>query len=176
MAYKAHRHLLQHCGYDVDEAEIARAIGHTTTYNTVIGNSYTASMYVGLAALLDNADDLTDQAIGFLSYGSGSVAEFFGGTVVPGYRAPRSGPSSPRTETRSRTPTPWSRSGWRRRCATWGNSTAGSGRTRTSGNPMPSRCPMASSRRRTIPSARCSRTSTGATSSRVTVSTSESSA
>jgi len=87
MAYKAHRHLLQHCGYDVDEAEIARAIGHTTTYNTVIGNSYTASMYVGLAALLDNADDLTDQAIGFLSYGSGSVAEFFGGTVVPGYRA-----------------------------------------------------------------------------------------
>jgi hydroxymethylglutaryl-CoA synthase len=86
MARKAHRHLLDHCGYDLDEAEVNRAVGHTTTYNTVIGNSYTASMYLGLASLLDNADDLTDQAIGFLSYGSGSVAEFFAGTVVPGYR------------------------------------------------------------------------------------------
>jgi hydroxymethylglutaryl-CoA synthase len=87
MAYKAHRHLLHHCGHDVDEAEVTRAIEHTTTYNAVIGNSYTASMYLALAALLDNADDLTDQAIGFLSYGSGSVAEFFAGTVVPGYRS-----------------------------------------------------------------------------------------
>lgn len=86
MAYKAHRHLLQHCGQDFDEAEINRAIGRTTAYNAVIGNSYTASMYVGLAALLDSADDLTGQAIGFLSYGSGSVAEFFAGTVEPGYR------------------------------------------------------------------------------------------
>ncbi|WP_037681377.1 hydroxymethylglutaryl-CoA synthase [Streptomyces griseus] len=93
MAYKAHRHLLQNCGHEIDEARIARAIGLTTTYNAEIGNSYTASVYLGLAALLDNADDLTDQAIGFLSYGSGSVAEFFGGTVVPGYRARlRSGP------------------------------------------------------------------------------------
>jgi hydroxymethylglutaryl-CoA synthase len=87
MAHKAHRHLLQHCERDVDEAEVDRAIGHTTTYNTVIGNSYAASMYVGLASLLDNADDLTDRTIGFLSYGSGSVAEFFAGTVVPGYRS-----------------------------------------------------------------------------------------
>lgn len=87
MAHKAHRHLLHHCGHDVDDAEVTRGIRHTTTYNAVIGNSYTASMYLGLASLLDNADDLTDQAIGFLSYGSGSVAEFFGGTVVPGYRS-----------------------------------------------------------------------------------------
>jgi len=87
MAYKAHRHLLQYGGHDVEEAGINRAIGHTTAYNAVIGNSYTASMYAGLAALLDNADDLTDQPIGFLSYGSGSVAEFFAGTVVPGYRS-----------------------------------------------------------------------------------------
>ncbi|PJE95973.1 hydroxymethylglutaryl-CoA synthase [Streptomyces carminius] len=87
MAYKAHRQLLQHCGHAAAEAEITRAIGHTTAYNAEIGNSYTASMYVGLAALLDHADDLTGQAIGFLSYGSGSVAEFFAGTVVPGYRA-----------------------------------------------------------------------------------------
>lgn len=87
MAHKAHRHLLKHCGQAADESEIGRAVGHTTAYNTEIGNSYTASMYVGLASLLDHADDLTGRTIGFLSYGSGSVAEFFAGTVVPGYRS-----------------------------------------------------------------------------------------
>ncbi|MFD6260878.1 hydroxymethylglutaryl-CoA synthase [Micromonospora chalcea] len=87
MADKAHRHLLNYCGRDVDDALVAGAIGHTTAYNAEIGNSYTASMYLGLAALLDTADDLTGRTVGFLSYGSGSVAEFFAGTVVPGYRA-----------------------------------------------------------------------------------------
>ena len=87
MAYKAHRHLLQSIGHDADQSEIDHVIGGTTAYNTVVGNSYTASMYLGLAALLDETDDLTGQAIGFLSYGSGSVAEFFAGTVVPGYRS-----------------------------------------------------------------------------------------
>nr|AEW22935.1 WT5.6c [Streptomyces sp. WT5] len=86
MAFKAHRHLLNYCGYDTDQDAIAAAIGLSTAYNRVIGNSYTASVYLGLAALLDQADDLTGRQIGFLSYGSGSVAEFFAGTVVPGYR------------------------------------------------------------------------------------------
>ncbi|MEV7347036.1 hydroxymethylglutaryl-CoA synthase [Streptomyces sp. NPDC093544] len=86
MAYKAHRHLLNYCGYDTDTGDITRAVGQTTAYNTVIGNSYTASVYLGLAALLDQADDLTGRPVAFLSYGSGSVAEFFAGTVVAGYR------------------------------------------------------------------------------------------
>nr|BAB07795.2 3-hydroxy-3-methylglutaryl CoA synthase [Streptomyces sp. CL190] len=86
MAYKAHRHLLNFNGYDTDKDAIEGALGQTTAYNNVIGNSYTASVYLGLAALLDQADDLTGRSIGFLSYGSGSVAEFFSGTVVAGYR------------------------------------------------------------------------------------------
>jgi len=86
MAFKAHRHLLNYCGQDTDKDAIAQAIGLTTAYNTVVGNSYTASVYLGLSALLDQSDDLTGKSIGFLSYGSGSVAEFFAGTVVAGYR------------------------------------------------------------------------------------------
>ncbi|KFG71556.1 hydroxymethylglutaryl-CoA synthase [Streptomyces mutabilis] len=86
MAHKAHRHLLNTCGQDTDEAGINRAVGRTTAYNAVIGNSYTASVYLGLAALLDQADDLSGRSVGLLSYGSGSVAEFFAGRVVPGYR------------------------------------------------------------------------------------------
>ncbi|MEV0171117.1 hydroxymethylglutaryl-CoA synthase [Streptomyces sp. NPDC050803] len=87
MAYKAHRHLLHCCGENTDDAVIDRVLSRTTAYNSVVGNSYTASVYLALAALLDDAEDLTGQAVGFLSYGSGSVAEFFAGTVVPGYRA-----------------------------------------------------------------------------------------
>ena len=56
MAYKAHRHLLHYCGQEVDEAEVTRAIRHTTAYNAVIGNSYTASMYLALATLLDDGE------------------------------------------------------------------------------------------------------------------------
>ncbi|GAA2346982.1 hydroxymethylglutaryl-CoA synthase [Streptomyces kunmingensis] len=87
MATKAHRHMLNYCGLDTDDAAVAAATGPTTAYNRVIGNSYTASVYLGLAALLDGADDLTGRPIGFLSYGSGSVAEFFAGVPVAGYRA-----------------------------------------------------------------------------------------
>ncbi|MGV9310715.1 hydroxymethylglutaryl-CoA synthase [Streptomyces sp. NPDC003691] len=87
MAHKAHRHLLRSHGQESGEDLIDRAVGRTTAYNEEIGNSYTASMYIGLAALLDSAGDLAGRAVGFLSYGSGSVAEFFAGTVVPGYRS-----------------------------------------------------------------------------------------
>ena len=86
MAYKAHRHLLNYCGYDTAKEAVEAAVGQTTAYNAVVGNSYTASVYLGLAALLDQAEDLSGRPVGFLSYGSGSVAEFFAGTVSPGYR------------------------------------------------------------------------------------------
>ncbi|MGW5451516.1 hydroxymethylglutaryl-CoA synthase [Nocardia sp. NPDC003979] len=87
MAYKAHRHLLESQGHTADAADLEAAIGATTTYNRTVGNSYTASLYLGLASLLDHADDLTGKALAMISYGSGSVAEFFSGTVQPGYRA-----------------------------------------------------------------------------------------
>ncbi|EMD23679.1 hydroxymethylglutaryl-CoA synthase [Amycolatopsis azurea] len=86
MAHKAHRHLLSYCGQPSDRRNSAEAVGRTTAYNAVIGNSYTASMYLGLASLLDSTDDIMDQTVGFLSYGSGSVAEFFTGVVAADYR------------------------------------------------------------------------------------------
>ncbi|KAB2346915.1 hydroxymethylglutaryl-CoA synthase [Actinomadura rudentiformis] len=102
MAYKAHRHLLEHAGTPgpdgdsrtttdasdsaTDAADLDAALAATTHYNRAIGNSYTASAYLALASLLDHRKDLADQPIAVISYGSGAVAEFFGGTVVPGYR------------------------------------------------------------------------------------------
>lgn len=87
MAHKAHRHLAQQEGQARSAAETAEFLSETMHYNRLIGNSYTASVYVGLASLLETHDgDLTAARVGLASYGSGSVAEFFGGTVQPGYR------------------------------------------------------------------------------------------
>ncbi|AXN45153.1 hydroxymethylglutaryl-CoA synthase [Mycobacterium marinum] len=86
MAYKAHKQLAAEAGEDASDAAVQAAVGNTVEYNRRIGNSYTASLYLALAALLDQADDLSDQPIAMLSYGSGCVAELFAGTVTPGYQ------------------------------------------------------------------------------------------
>ena len=86
MAVKAHARLRRHVGAP-DDAEAATAqIADTLPYNRLVGNSYTASIYIGLLSLLERRDDLAGRRIGFFSYGSGCVAEFFGGVVGEGYR------------------------------------------------------------------------------------------
>ncbi|MFF0635737.1 hydroxymethylglutaryl-CoA synthase [Nocardia sp. NPDC004151] len=86
MAYKAHARLLEIHGIDAHMARLDADLAHTTSYNRLIGNSYTASLYVALLSLLDHAEDLSGRSVGMLSYGSGCVAEFFGLSMVPGYR------------------------------------------------------------------------------------------
>ena len=83
MAEKAHRKLAEHTGVELGLDTFLPS----TRYNRRIGNSYTASLYVALAAVLDSDDDLTGSRIGLFSYGSGAVGEFFTGVVRPGYRA-----------------------------------------------------------------------------------------
>lgn len=86
MAYKAHRHLLESQGVAATREGLAEKIAPTTHYNRVIGNSYTASLYLALVSLLDHGGDLTGKPVAMLSYGSGAVAEFFSAVPVPGYR------------------------------------------------------------------------------------------
>lgn len=55
-------------------------------YNEIIGNSYTASLYINLCSLLDRHEaNLDNQRVGLFSYGSGFVAEFFSGMIQKGY-------------------------------------------------------------------------------------------
>jgi hydroxymethylglutaryl-CoA synthase len=76
MARKANNQLFKH-----------KSIDETLIYNSVIGNSCSASLFICFASLLDNAkNDLAGKRIGFFSYGSGSVAEFFSGIVVADYK------------------------------------------------------------------------------------------
>jgi len=58
--------------------------------SAIIGNLYTASMYMGLRSLLEiefkKGTDLDGKRIGFGSYGSGSSAMVFSGMVQPEYK------------------------------------------------------------------------------------------
>lgn len=86
MAEKAHERLARASGVDRSPAQLMEQIADTLRYNRITGNSYAASLYVGLSSLLDHASDLGGQRIGCYSYGSGCVAEFFSGVVQPGYQ------------------------------------------------------------------------------------------
>ncbi|MBE6447664.1 MAG: hydroxymethylglutaryl-CoA synthase [Alphaproteobacteria bacterium] len=62
-------------------------VDDTIIYNSIIGNSCSASLYISLISLLDNCpSDLTGKRVGMFSYGSGSVAEFFSGRIAENYR------------------------------------------------------------------------------------------
>lgn len=85
MGEKAHLHLLEL--NQQSSAQLGEQFDESTIYNRQIGNSYSASLYIALASLLDNCpQDLSAKNIGLFSYGSGCVAEFFAVTVMPNYR------------------------------------------------------------------------------------------
>jgi len=85
---KAHQHLLKQTGFEhLPEEVTVKQFNDSLEYGRKIGNSYTASLYIGLTALLDLVkEDLAGKRIGFYSYGSGCVAEYFSGVIEPGYR------------------------------------------------------------------------------------------
>jgi hydroxymethylglutaryl-CoA synthase len=89
MAEKAHGSLAKkELGQSVPPAELRALMDDTLAYSRSAGNCYSASLYVGLTSLLDNArEDLGGARIGLFSYGSGCVGEFFSGVVQDGYRA-----------------------------------------------------------------------------------------
>ena len=87
IAEKAYQHLAHANGAPLDPEALNVAVDEGLHYGRLIGNSYTASLFISLASLLDHAQqDLSGQRIGMFSYGSGSVGEFFSGVVAKGYR------------------------------------------------------------------------------------------
>lgn len=87
MAEKAHQKLARKLKVDLDGEKMGALLEESLRYSRIVGNCYSGSMYVGLASLLDTSEeDLAGKRIGFYSYGSGCVGEFFSGVVQPGYR------------------------------------------------------------------------------------------
>lgn len=73
-----------------DETTRERLLNHfdvSKYYNAIVGNIYTGSLYLSLLSLLEQNESIEAGArIGLFSYGSGSVGEFFTGTLEPNYR------------------------------------------------------------------------------------------
>ena len=98
MAVKAHRRLLEldwraaaRAAGETDRLEEAMAASHRDAVApgleavARVGNTYTASLYLCLAALLEREGSrLAGQRLGLFSYGSGCCAEFFTGLVPTG--------------------------------------------------------------------------------------------
>ncbi len=87
MAEKAHHHLAKLEKTGLTGAELDKRIEKGLIYNRIIGNVYTASLYLGLISMLENTEkDLSEKRIALFSYGSGCVAEFFSGVMVKNYK------------------------------------------------------------------------------------------
>ncbi len=88
MAQKAHEALRTFDGDATPLATFAERVKPGLAVPRDIGNIYTGSLYLSLLSLLiTDPRDLAGQQVGLFSYGSGSCAEFFTGTVGPGAQA-----------------------------------------------------------------------------------------
>ncbi len=88
MAKKAHRALRALEGDPNPDASFEAQVGSSLTLPSQVGNVYTGSLYLALASTLATSPKALDgQKVGLFSYGSGSCAEFFVGTVTPGAQA-----------------------------------------------------------------------------------------
>ncbi|MDX2010711.1 MAG: hydroxymethylglutaryl-CoA synthase [Myxococcaceae bacterium] len=85
MAKKAHRQLRALENDPTPDASFETQVAASLALPAQVGNIYTGSLYLALTSLLStSARSLDGQRIGLFSYGSGSCAEFFSGTVVAG--------------------------------------------------------------------------------------------
>lgn len=67
--------------------QVAAQVENSLIYNKIVGNTYTASVFIALMSMLENSEeDLSDKPMALFSYGSGCVGELFTGRVVPGYK------------------------------------------------------------------------------------------
>ena len=80
IAHKAYKRL---CDYEKIDFS-TEPFSASTKYNRVIGNSYTASLYISIISQLENAQS-SNNNIGLYAYGAGCVAEFFSGTICNAY-------------------------------------------------------------------------------------------
>lgn len=87
MALKAHTKLQELAAAGAGSDAPAARLDAGLALNREVGNSYTASLYLGLLSLLENdPEDLSGRRVGLFAYGSGCVGEFLTGIVQPGYR------------------------------------------------------------------------------------------
>ncbi len=86
MAYKGFKSLYEMTKLDQDklDEEFDSRTACALWANRELGNCYSASLYLSLAALLERGDQsVTGARVGMYSYGSGSCSEYFSGRIGP---------------------------------------------------------------------------------------------
>jgi hydroxymethylglutaryl-CoA synthase len=87
LAEKAHLKLARWTGFQGSDEAMLLQVEPSLHYARQTGNCYSASLFLSLISLLENSTmNLGGERLGFYSYGSGSMAEFFSGTVQATYR------------------------------------------------------------------------------------------
>jgi len=72
---------------EVTQERLTSYYDKSVIYSRKVGNVYSASLYLSLISLLENADELKENSkLGMFSYGSGAVGEFFTMTLQPNYK------------------------------------------------------------------------------------------
>ncbi|MHC9536281.1 hydroxymethylglutaryl-CoA synthase [Dellaglioa sp. BT-FLS60] len=73
---------------EIKKTELTHEFEAAKKYNNQVGNLYTGSLYLSFISLLENSDDLEiGDRIGFYSYGSGAVGEFFSGKLAANFKS-----------------------------------------------------------------------------------------
>ena len=85
MGMKAFKPFLEEMSEEEQERFTVR-YQEAAAYNRQVGNIYTGSLFLSFISLLENSSVLVaGDRIGFFSYGSGAVGEFFAGELVEGF-------------------------------------------------------------------------------------------
>jgi polyketide biosynthesis 3-hydroxy-3-methylglutaryl-CoA synthase-like enzyme PksG len=69
------------------ESDFARRVAPSLRYCVQIGNVYSATLYVALCGLIEEARPTASARVGLFSYGSGCASEFFSGVIASGAAA-----------------------------------------------------------------------------------------
>jgi polyketide biosynthesis 3-hydroxy-3-methylglutaryl-CoA synthase-like enzyme PksG len=86
MVKGAHRRLLRkHADADPQAitADFERRVVESLAYCQVVGNVYSAALYLALCSLIDHSPLDAPRRIGLFSYGSGCASEFYSGVLGP---------------------------------------------------------------------------------------------
>lgn len=86
MTFRAHRAALRTCEVDMTLAEarahFERKARPALRYNALFGGTYTSATFIALLGMIDACEDLRGgDRLTIFSYGSGSCAEFYAGTI-----------------------------------------------------------------------------------------------
>src|SRR5699024_6948906 len=86
MGLKALRLILEE-GTEATQTRLKDHFEESIKYSRRVGNIYSASLYLGLVSLIENAALHAGDRIGLFSYGSGAVGEFFQMTVADDFKS-----------------------------------------------------------------------------------------